>query len=123
LADARHLPLPDGVQDVVLLLGPLYHLTERQDRLAALRDARRVLRPGGLLAAAAITRFGSWLYGLQFELLDDPEFREMALEDVRTGQHRSIDDRWFTTAYFHLPEELETECVEAGFEIREGSCR
>jgi hypothetical protein len=33
------------------LLGPLYHLTERQQRVQALAEARRVLRVGGVAAA------------------------------------------------------------------------
>lgn len=119
LADARELPVADASVDVVLLLGPLYHLIERAERLAALREARRVLRPGGLLAAAAIGRFGDWLYGLQVELLDDPRFRRMASTSAWTGQHRSVDGQWFTTAYFHRPDELRHECRDAGFELRE----
>src|SRR5207237_579114 len=52
LGDARKLEWPDESVDAVLLMGPLYHLTERQDRLAALREAKRVLRSGGYLFAA-----------------------------------------------------------------------
>ena len=47
VGDARHLAQPDSSADAVLLLGPLYHLVEREERLACLREARRVLRPGG----------------------------------------------------------------------------
>ncbi len=54
--DARALPHDDASADAVLLLGPLYHLVERDDRLTALREARRVLRPGGVVVAAAISR-------------------------------------------------------------------
>ena len=46
VGDARALVQQDDTQDAVLLLGPLYHLTEREDRLQALREARRVGRPG-----------------------------------------------------------------------------
>src|SRR5215204_2421405 len=45
VGDARALGRPDDSTDAVLLLGPLYHLTSRADRLAALTEARRVLRP------------------------------------------------------------------------------
>ena len=46
LGDARQIDHPDSSADGVLLLGPLYHLTERNDRILALREAHRVLRPG-----------------------------------------------------------------------------
>jgi ubiquinone/menaquinone biosynthesis C-methylase UbiE len=65
LGDARALPYPDDTADAVLLLGPLYHLQEPTDRRRALEEARRVLRPGGLLTAAAITRFASTIDGLR----------------------------------------------------------
>ena len=50
--DARALPFEDASADAVLMLGPLYHLHERADRLKALREAARVLRAGGWLFAA-----------------------------------------------------------------------
>ena len=53
LGDARSLDHRDGAVDVVLLMGPLYHLTARERRLMALREAHRVLKPGGLLVAKA----------------------------------------------------------------------
>ena len=117
VADARRLPVADASVDVALLLGPLYHLVERDERLATLAEARRVLRPGGLLAAAAIGRFGDWLYGLHAELLDDRDFQEMAIKSTQTGQHRSVEGHWFTTAYYHRPEELNEECRDAGFDV------
>jgi SAM-dependent methyltransferase len=42
---------------VTLLLGPLYHLPDRRDRVTALREAARVTAPGGLVAAATISRY------------------------------------------------------------------
>jgi ubiquinone/menaquinone biosynthesis C-methylase UbiE len=45
VGDARHLPQGDATADAVLLLGPLYHLVEREDRLACLREAHRVSAP------------------------------------------------------------------------------
>ncbi|WP_329447545.1 class I SAM-dependent methyltransferase [Streptomyces sp. NBC_01426] len=56
LGDARESALPADSWDAVLLLGPLYHLSERGERLAALREARRVAVPGGLVAVAGISR-------------------------------------------------------------------
>ncbi|WUX81429.1 class I SAM-dependent methyltransferase [Streptomyces sp. NBC_01426] len=57
LGDARDLDVEAGTFDAVLLLGPLYHLAERGDRLAALREASRVVVPGGVVAAAGISRY------------------------------------------------------------------
>jgi ubiquinone/menaquinone biosynthesis C-methylase UbiE len=59
VGDARELPFADASADLVLMLGPLYHLTERDDRIHALREGQRVLRAGGRLVAAAISRFTS----------------------------------------------------------------
>src|SRR5207247_10677851 len=59
VGDARALDHPSAGADAVLLLGPLYHLPDPADRRAALGEARRVLRNGGRLFAAGITRFAS----------------------------------------------------------------
>jgi ubiquinone/menaquinone biosynthesis C-methylase UbiE len=113
LGDARSLAEADESYDVVLMLGPLYHLTEREDRLAALREARRVLRPGGLVAAAAISRFASLLDGLLNRYLSRPEFWAIVEQDLEDGQHRS-ETGYFTTAFFHHPDELADEVESAG---------
>ena len=56
--DARDLArFADGAFDAVLLLGPLYHLLTAADRQRALREARRVPRPGGVFCAALLTRY------------------------------------------------------------------
>jgi len=54
LGDARSLTQQDGSADVVLLLGPLYHLPDASDRHLALREAHRVLPPGGLISDSTI---------------------------------------------------------------------
>ena len=116
VGDARALGRPDDSADAVLLLGPLYHLTDRADRLEALREARRVLRPGGTLVAAAISRFASALDGLRGGYLDDPVFAAIALRDLADGQHRNPTGHpaYFTTAFFHRPDELRQEVTDAG---------
>ena len=119
LGDARALPAPAGSADAVLLLGPLYHLTERDDRLRALEEARRVLRPGGLAFVAAISRFASLIDGLSRGFLFDPAFRSIVEQDLHDGQHRNLERRphWFTTAYFHHPDELRDEAATVGFSV------
>jgi len=112
VGDARALDEPDAAADVVLLLGPLYHLIDGDDRLTALREAHRVARPGGLVAAAGVCRYAGMLDAAMRGQLDDPTIP--ILQDVlETGLH---DPRLgFTTAYFHLPGELGDELRSAGF--------
>jgi SAM-dependent methyltransferase len=119
VGDARALDLPSGMADVVLLLGPLYHLTDPADRAQALRESARVLRPRGLVFAAAISRWASALDGLARELLTDAAFTAIVERDLRTGQHRNPTGRadYFTTAYFHHPDELAVEVNAAGLEL------
>src|SRR5262249_22272368 len=98
VGDARALRLPDASVDAVLLLGPLYHLPERADRLQALGEARRVCRPGGVVVAAAISRYASILDGLRGGYLEDPAFAAVATGDLENGRHRNPtgDPAYFT---------------------------
>ena len=121
VGDARRLAVGDATVDAVLLLGPLYHLTERDDRVLALREACRVVRPGGFVFVAAISRFASLLDGLSRGFLTDPRFASIVERDLEDGQHRNPDrvPHWFTTAYFHHPAELSDEASEAGLDCVE----
>jgi len=119
VGDARALAAADASVDVVLLLGPLYHLTESVDRLRALEEAWRVLRHGGVVVAAAIGRWASTADGLMLGYLGEEPFPAIVAADVATGVHRNPDAHpgWFTTAYFHTPDELAAEMAAAGFEV------
>ena len=116
VGDARATNFSDSTADVVLLLGPLYHLTTTADRVRALAEAARVLKPGGRLFAAVISRWASALDGLVRDLFQDPRFAAIVEQDVREGQHRNPTGRvdYFTTAYFHRPEDLRTEVLDGG---------
>jgi SAM-dependent methyltransferase len=117
VGDARALEFPDGHADVVLLLGPLYHLTTAADRAKALAEASRVLKPGGWLFGAVISRWASALDGLARDLLQDSRFAAIVQRDLQDGQHRNPTDRldFFTTAYFHTPSDALMETAAAGF--------
>ena len=120
VGDARDLSgIESATADAVMMLGPLYHLVDPTDRARALSEARRVLRPGGRLLAAAISRYASTLDGLRTRWLVDPAFEAMVVADLQTGVHRNPDvatrPEWFTLAYFHRPDELASEVRAAGF--------
>ncbi len=119
VGDARWLSQENGSFDCVLLLGPLYHLTEHAERVQALGEARRVVRSGGIVAVAAINRFASLFDGLTRGYLFDPEFQTIVARDLAEGQHRNPGNRehWFTTAYLHEPVELGEEIEQVGLEM------
>lgn len=115
--DARALPWSDDSFDVVLMMGALYHLQERSDRLACLREARRVLRPGGALVAAYIGRWASLFDGYRHGFVADDRFAGIVDADLSSGRHENPFGHplWFTSAYFHTPEEISNELATAGF--------
>jgi SAM-dependent methyltransferase len=116
VGDARSLAAADDSADAVLLLGPLYHLLEGSERAHALAEAGRVLRPGGILLAAAISRFASLYDGLRRGwAVDHPGIVDSGLH---TGTHRNPDALAgrFTTAHVARPAELAAEVESAGFE-------
>jgi 2-polyprenyl-3-methyl-5-hydroxy-6-metoxy-1,4-benzoquinol methylase len=121
VGDARHLEELTGSFDAVLMLGPLYHLTEHKDRIASLGEAFRVLRPGGLVFAAGISHFASLFDSLRNGFFEDVLFAPILERDLTDGQHRNPtgNPQYFTTAFFHRPGELSRELIAAGFRVEE----
>jgi ubiquinone/menaquinone biosynthesis C-methylase UbiE len=117
VGDARAVEADDASADFALLLGPLYHLTEKADRTKAIAEVMRVLRPGGHVVTAGISRFASTCDGIRQNYLTDPAFERIVERDLVEGQHRNESDNhgWFTTAHFHRPEELLGEVKGGGF--------
>jgi len=101
--------------DVTLLMGPLYHLLSQEERLLALLEARSLLKPGGLIFAAFISRFAAFRdaasKGASW-VLDRPDTTEKLLS---TGVDVN-DAEGFTDAYFAHPDEVIPLGEAAGFE-------
>ncbi len=116
--DARHLDLPDSSVDAVLLLGPLYHLPEREDRIQTLKEARRIVRADGPVFVAAISRWAPRLDGVVVERLyeDNPDFPSLLPEAERTGNLPPVVPDGFL-GYTHRPGELAEEVSEAGLRL------
>lgn len=118
LGDARSLRCSSMSVDAVLLLGPLYHLIDKRERLLALSEAYRVLKEDGVVIAAGISRFASMLDSFFEDRFRNPVHRDIVQNDLETGYHCNVTDdlKYFTDAYLHRPEALSSEVVEAGFQ-------
>jgi SAM-dependent methyltransferase len=118
LGDARSLDLDDASADAVLLFGPLYHLPRRADRMRSLREAARVLRPGGPVLAVAISRWAPRMHGHVAERLytDYPDI-ERQLETVEASGRLDPLEPGAFSGYCHRPSNLRREVREAGLEV------
>jgi len=118
VGDARALDLPDASVDIALVLGPLYHLPSVADRALALEEAARVVRPGGYVHAAAISRWAARLHGVLVERLHNPypAILDMVAEMERSGRLDPIVEGGFT-GYTHRPDELRHEVEASGLQL------
>lgn len=116
VADARSIHRPDASADAILLFGPLYHIVEEAERTLCLKECHRLLKPGGILYTANITRYATTLkYVARYDyqpVIDDTAFYNMLESTVRTGIHTK---KPMGLSYFHTPEELKKEIACAGF--------
>jgi SAM-dependent methyltransferase len=118
IGDARQLDLPDASMDAVLLLGPLYHLPRRRDRIQVLTEARRIVRPRGLVFAAAISRWAARLDAIiALKLYEQmPEVLDELSDLERSGWMKPLFPGSFT-GYAHRPRQLRAEARDAGLGV------
>jgi len=117
LGEARDLPVKDKSVDLVILHGPLYHLPHLDDRLKALTEAKRILKPGGIALGFAITHSASAVAALLGGMIYKPEIWEMCLNELTTGNHEppSAMPGMLAQGFFHKPSVLLEEFRAAGF--------
>jgi len=113
--DARQLPYQNNQFDMVLEMGPLYHLQNNQDRMQCLSEAMRILKNEGIIICEVISRYVNLFEGFQCSLINDERFVEILDEDLETGNHTPGETSYFTTAFFHTPNLIITELEKAGF--------
>jgi ubiquinone/menaquinone biosynthesis C-methylase UbiE len=121
VGDARSLPYEDDSFEIVLLMGPLYHLIDQNERQKSLKEAYRVLKQNGIIITETISRYASLFDGFLYGLVNDPEFVEIMNRDIKTGFHRDTSESkiYFTDSYFHRPEEIIQELTDVGFKFEE----
>ena len=125
--NAQALALHDESFDAVLMLGSvLSHVPLRRARLATLREARRVLKPGGTLLIETQSRASARRYRAFFRMM---AWLRRALEGLGQRPVWEVGDRFGMEVsaagrgqrvYFHMyaPDELERDLRETGFEPR-----
>jgi SAM-dependent methyltransferase len=121
-ADA--LPFPDNTFDIVTMFENLYGLiTPRSARLAALSEARRVLRPGGLIFVVALPMYDRYRYAIWFFFA---EAIRKVYNPFQLGRGDKLTQDAHTVAaapqhlprcHFFRPGELEREVAEAALEV------
>ncbi|HBF6356290.1 TPA: class I SAM-dependent methyltransferase [Clostridioides difficile] len=81
---------PDNKYDITLLLGPLYHLYNKEDKQQALHEAIRVTKPGGVVFAAYVISDGCLIdEGFHRGNINISEYIEKGLIDPQTFAAKS----------------------------------
>ena len=115
--DARDLGvLADESFDAALLLGPLYHLIERDDRAQALREMIRILKPGSRAIVAFLNAWGLLRTGVAGfpHLYRNPAFLRSLLGETNFEDHERPN---FTECHWSNPEIAGNELRDAGLRI------
>ncbi|MEE0265705.1 MAG: class I SAM-dependent methyltransferase [Acutalibacteraceae bacterium] len=127
VCDALSVPRESKSADAVLLMGPLYHITEYSERISAIKESRRLLKDGGLLFTATLTPYSVLLHNITLynpfgddpdKTLEDSAFTKMVEREVKDGNHVNPDNTIYSgigSAHFHTAKELRAELSAGGF--------
>lgn len=127
VCDARAIPRPEDSADAVLLMGPLYSITEYGERILAIRESRRLLKPGGLLFSAALTPYSVLVSRLAvYHENDTPKRRELDDPAVMAIIERALEDGCYInpekkiangigSSHLHTAKALREELLAGGF--------
>lgn len=128
ICDARSVPRPDKSADAVLLMGPLYSITEYEERILAMKESRRVLRDGGILFSAALTPYSVLLSRLRiYRGENSKKSRELDDSAVIAIIERALTDGCYInpekkianglgSSHLHTAKALKDELLCGGFE-------
>lgn len=127
VCDARDIPRPDNSADAVLLMGPLYSITEYVERILAIRESRRLLKDGGMLFSAALTPYSVLIPRIvryheddsaKRRELDDPAVLSMIERALTDGCYINPERKNATglgSTHLHTAKALQEELRIGGF--------
>lgn len=130
ICDARSIPRPDKSADAILLMGPLYSITEYEERILAIKESRRLLKDDGILFSAALTPYSVLVSRLAVYHEDDTKKRK-ELDDpaVMSIIERALADGCYInperkianglgSSHLHTAKALREELACGGFDTR-----
>ena len=98
----------DNYFDVVLNLGPMYHILDEEDRKKAIKESLRVLKSGGLIVFSFISKYSAVYYNLNFDPKSILSMKNIFMRFIQNSQHLLSDEEpVFTDAYYVEPNDLE----------------
>ena len=127
VCDARAIPREAATADAILLMGPLYHITEYEERIAAICESRRLLKNDGVLFSAALTPYSVLLHNITVYrpkseprnvVLEDPKFLAMVEREIEDGCHVNPKRSVYSglgTSHLHTAKALREELAAGGF--------
>lgn len=123
VCDARRIPREDNSADAVLLMGPLYHITDYDERIKAIKESFRLLKKGGVFFTAALTPYSVLLYNITVyspnskeTYLEDPRFLAMVERELKDGCHFNPGIyEGLGSSHLHTAKALKSELEAGGF--------
>lgn len=105
----------ESLYDGILIMGPMYHLHNKEERLKVLADSCRILKEDGVAMISYINTWGvlkASLSEFPESFLDIEHFERYIKGDLKFSKEES-----FTATYFTTPVQALEEVREAGFNI------
>ena len=102
--------------DVVLLFGPLYHLTEKAEREKCISEVGRVLKKGGKVFASFIPHLSGSIALVQRFCWSPEQVDINTLEECfASGKFKNLSDKGFQEGYYPASDEIENLFSANGF--------
>ena len=105
-------------------MGPLYHITDYEERIRAIRESFRLLKKGGVLFSAALTPYSVLLDKLTVyspnggSYLENPDFLAMVERELKDGTHINPNKEVYAglgSSHLHTAKALKAELKVGGF--------
>ena len=127
VCDARSIPRKTGSADAILFMGPLYSITEYEERLLAIKECYRLLKTAGVIFSAALTPYSVLLHCITVyhkegakkkSALDNPDIMKMIERELKDGYHINPERKILNglgTSHLHTAKALKAELESGGF--------